>query len=178
MKVDWKQNADKIMAIAALATAVIAIVVAVVEARNQQEFQKLSVEPYIELSNTGADSIDYYAFLLINNGLGPAVVKSVSLSVDEKPVSNWDQAVRLTTNNNATFNGVYSSVSTNRRIKSSETVEVFKMLSYSDLAKSFHVEMNSDRVKYEVCYCSIYEECWRTVYGAAVTHEPVAACQQ
>jgi hypothetical protein len=92
-------------------------------------------------------------------------------------VANWAEAVRLTTQDESSFDGVYSSITPHRRIKSSEVVEVFKMTNYSDLAKAFHVEMNTDRVKYEICYCSVYEDCWRTVYGEQLTHQTVSKCE-
>lgn len=135
MNIDWKEYSDKIMAIAATVTAVIALVVAVLEVRNQQDFQKLSVEPYIEMGNVGTDQLGYYAFLLVNNGLGPAIIKSGNFTVDGASVSGWYEA------------------------------------------EAFHREMSTDRVMFEICYCSIYEECWRTVYGEQVTHQPIAECE-
>lgn len=138
MKINWQQSSDKIIAISASITAIIALVVAVLEVRTQQEFQKLSVEPYIELGNTGGDSIGYYAFLLTNNGLGPAIVKSGEYSVDGVPVANWEEAVSLSTGNEPPYSNTYSDLYSNRRIKASETVELFKIAPYSRLASDFH----------------------------------------
>ena len=165
------------MSISAVVTAVAALVVAVLEVRNEQQFQKRSVEPYIGLGNTGGEAIGHYAFLLTNNGLGPAVIKSATIYVDGSPVSAWNEAVHLATDNDESYPSTLSDVSYNRRIRAAETVEVFRISDYSALARSFHKEMNADRVQYHVCYCSIYEECWRTVYGKQVTHQPVSKCE-
>lgn len=176
MAIDWKKNSDKIMAISATATAVIALAVAVLEVRNEQEFQKLSVEPYLEMGNSGGEPIGHYAFLLINNGLGPAIIKSGKFTVDGTPVTNWSQAVRMATGDDTLFTSIYSDITPNRRIKAAETIEVFKITPYSDIARSFHREMNTSRIEFEICYCSIYEDCWQSSFAKQITHEPVSQC--
>lgn len=173
---DWKKHSDKIMAISATITAAAALIVAVLEVRNQQDFQKLSIEPYMELGNTGAEQVGHYAFFLANNGLGPAIIKSHDLTVDGSSVRSWSEAARITTETRSPNETLVSDLYTNRRIKASETIELFKITPYTDFAKEFHSEMNSSRVKYEICYCSIYEDCWKTVYGEQIIHEPVQQC--
>lgn len=175
--IKWKEHSDKITAMAATSIAVIALVVSVLEVRNQQEFQKLTVEPYIELGNVGTLDINYYAFLLVNNGLGPAIIKSGSFTIDGNPVASWREAGSLLTKSDEPYSGVYSSIGMNRRVKASDTIEVYKITPYNELAKEFHQAMNSERIHYEICYCSIYKDCWKTVYQVSI-HQPVARCEE
>jgi len=180
--INWKENADKIIAISATVTAVVALVVAALQVRNEQEFQKLSVEPYLELGNTGNPRINYYAFLLINNGLGPAVIKSSEISIDGNPVSDWLEAITLVnsldTNDpdlEVQFN--YSDINIDRRIRAEEVIEIVRIAPYSEVAQRFHNSMTPERVKYRICYCSIYDDCWVTEYGFQSTHQPVQMCE-
>jgi len=172
--INWKEGSDKIMAISATITAMVALVVALVEIRNEQEFKKLAVEPYIELANAGTVDYGAYAFLLINNGLGPAIIKGGSFTVDGAAMSSWSQAAEKVTGNTEPFAGSYSDVSLNRRVRAAETIEVFKITPYSELAKSFHQVMSTDRIRFDVCYCSIYGDCWRTTQKEK--HESVKQC--
>jgi len=177
MIMDWKKHSDKVIAIAATITAAVALLVAVLEVRGQQEFQKLSVEPYIELGNSGGSSIGHYAFLMINNGLGPGIIRSGSFTVDGIEMNSWNHAVRTTTENESLYDSTYSSIYRNRRIKASETIEVFKIAPYEGIAQEFHEAMSTGRVEYEICYCSIYEDCWRSSFKEIEFHVPVHNCE-
>jgi len=79
MSSDWGKHSDKLMSIAAIITAVVAVTIGFVEVRTERQFQKLSVEPYLELGNANRDG---YEFILINSGLGPATIKTYLRSVN------------------------------------------------------------------------------------------------
>ena len=68
MSINWGKDADKLMSIAAIITAAVAVAIGVFKVRTERQFQKLSAEPYLELGHSNRDG---YEFLLINNGLSP-----------------------------------------------------------------------------------------------------------
>ena len=70
-----KPITDHLLSVSALVTAVVAVWIAVVEQRSNREYQRLSVEPYIELANSNAN---IYERLLVNNGLGLKFKKKYS----------------------------------------------------------------------------------------------------
>ena len=72
-------------------TAVVALLVAIFELHENRKFQRLSVQPYLELSNSNQDG---YQKFLVNTGLGPARIESVVVKVDEQRVFDWAQVVK------------------------------------------------------------------------------------
>ena len=76
----------------ALITAVAAVSIAVVEQRESSEYQRLSVEPYLEIFNSNEN---VYERLLYNTGLGQARIESVDVSIDGASISNRGEAVRV-----------------------------------------------------------------------------------
>jgi len=146
-------STDHILSISALITAVVAVWIAVVEQQSSREYQRLSVEPYLELSNTNRDG---YERLLINTGLGPARIQTVDVKIDGKEVSTWGQAVKILTNEKSTkmtTGGLWLG----RQIQARETV-VLVHLKENDIAKK--VYRNINKVNMKICYCSMYKQCW------------------
>jgi len=174
--IDWKSNADKIMAISATVTAVIALVVAVLQVRSEREFQKLSVEPYLEIGSTGNADSDFYSFLLFNNGLGPAVIGSTEIRINGSNASNWAEAVPMVLGPGVELDFTYSDVDPNRRIRAEQIIELFKIAPYDETARQLQHRMVSGNIEYRVCYCSIYGDCWESAFDGEATHLPVSAC--
>lgn len=144
---------DKIVSISAMITALIAVVIGVVELQTNREFQRLSVEPYIELSNSNRDG---YERLLLNTGLGPARIMTIDVAVDGTRVYDWAEVVRLLTGDEDT-SIFYSGLWEGRQIRSEEMITLVK-LDEEETAKSFFA--NSSRMTMTICYCSIYKDCW------------------
>lgn len=143
---------DKIMSISAMITALIAVVIGVVELQNNRDFQRLSVEPYLELANSNKDG---YEILLVNSGLGPARIKTVDVEVDGSKVSHWGEVVKKLTGEKMPI--VYSSLWNGRQIKPEEQIALMH-IEKSEAAKQYF--KNSSMVNIKICYCSIYGDCW------------------
>ena len=148
-----KIKTDHILSISAIITAVVAVWIAVVEQQSNREYQRLSVEPYLELSNS---NLNVYERQLVNSGLGPARIQTVEVSFDGKNISNWREAVNITINDNNTPITV-SDLWNGRQIKAGERI-VLIHLSEEQAARKFH--SNISKLKMKICYCSMYKECW------------------
>jgi len=148
-----KFSADHFLSISALVTAVVAVWIAVVEQRSNREYQRLSVEPYIELANTNRDG---YERLLTNSGLGPARVQTVEVKIDGKDVSNWRQAIKILASKEPSYittGGLWNG----RQIQAGETITLVH-LTDKEIVPAFH--RNVHKMKMKICYCSMYKECW------------------
>ncbi|NKB32453.1 MAG: hypothetical protein GKR91_05085 [Pseudomonadales bacterium] len=180
MALNWDKYSDKITAIGATVTALAAISITVIEMRSEQEFQRISVEPYLEMGNSGgAPGFDFYRFVISNTGLGPAVIKSFEFYVDDQEVLAWSDALELLTSGDEEINYSYSSILPMRRISAEETLVAVELTPRSPTVVSFHRAMPGDRVKIELCYCSVYDDCWQSDFSAAFTeglHQPVREC--
>jgi len=144
---------DKLVSLSAMATAVVAVIIGVVELQTTREYQRLSVEPYIEIAYTNRTS---YEQLLTNSGLGPARIISVDVRIEEKPISNWKEAIIALSGSDDSKHS-YAGLWKGRQIKAGEEIVLLHILD-KDTAKSFN--KNIDKLKISICYCSIYSECW------------------
>ena len=146
-------SSEQIMSISALITAVVAVFIAVFELQANREYQRLSVEPYLEFSDTNRNG---YERILSNSGLGPARIQTVEVSVRGKDISNWKEAVQLLTKDDET-SIMLSGLWKGRQIKQGELITLLHLKEEITAQKFLE---NSHELNMKICYCSIYKECW------------------
>ena len=156
-------NADKILAISAIAISVITAVVSGYQTKIMREQQYSSVWPYVQWDMT-ISPIEGFDITVTNKGVGPAIIKSAVLQLDGQVVPVLDYIDKLIgpLDSAAIF---YSSVD-KTVISPGEKVTVFRVSKTPRLAK-----VDSKvyaRTKLDICYCDIYGSCW-TSHGAEVT---------
>ncbi len=145
---------DKMVSISAMITAMMAVIIAVVELRTNRKFQRLSVEPYLELFNNLSE--DGYERVLVNSGLGPARIKTVDVRIGSKTISSWKEAVEILTGDIDT-RVAFGSLWYGRQVRAEETMELVH-LTEKETAITFF--QNVSKMNMEICYCSIYDDCW------------------
>ena len=148
-----KISTDHILSISALITAAVAVWIAVVEQQSNREYQRLSVEPYLELSNT---NIDGYKRLLTNTGLGPARIETVDVIIDGKEVANWREAINILIDKpkvKFTTSGLWHG----RQIQAGDKATLVHL---KDLKPANELHQNISKMKMKICYCSMYKDCW------------------
>ncbi len=163
---------EMLVALAAVVVGVCALVVSVVQARVMQEQQHASVWPSLVVSRSHNEG--GLRVLVTNPGLGPAVVRDVSASVDGVPVATWAAVLRGLVPERLPFGATTSTVS-GRVVAPGEEVEA---LSVPDPDVADAVSGEFHRVEFEVCYCSVYERCWvhRAPFGGRAGTEVAGSC--
>ena len=123
-----------------------------------------SVWPYLSITSSLGDSA--YSLAVANDGLGPAVVKNATLSVDGEKVANYREAegrlargVRVGKDLIATF----SSINETTVVRAGDT----RVLIRASGSAVSQVGDLGKRVSLSLCYCSLLDECW-----TVVSHEP------
>jgi hypothetical protein len=147
--------------LAALAISVLALAVGAYQTRLMQNQARAGVWPYVVIGFDYADKDAAARFDLHvqNNGVGPAVVRSVSVRFDGKPIRHWPeifQALDVHGTVGAVLEGLKGIVippSTNRN-----TDVTAVKVSEPDLAKALYEART--RLAIDICYCSIYDDCW------------------
>ncbi len=162
-----KATTEQIMSASALITAVVAVWIAVVEQQSNREYQRSSVEPYLELANSNAKT---YERFLTNSGLGPARIESVEVSVNDVEMTGWKDVVNVLTGDDDTPIS-YSGLWKGRQMKAGEQVTLVH-LTEKETARMFH--RNIQKLNMKICYCSIYKDCW--IKENAKEPQPVSAC--
>lgn len=76
-------NSEKVLSFAAMFISVMTLVVLVVQTRLMQAQQRLSVLPYLQISNYGSYTQNY-KLMVLNNGIGPAFIESVTIRYQGK----------------------------------------------------------------------------------------------
>jgi hypothetical protein len=164
----------------ALAFSGLALAVGAYQTRLMQTQARASVWPYLVIDyhyRTPESPNPGYALRVENNGVGPAVVRSVHVSVDGKPIQHWVQAIELLHEKefpavaSAMFSGLRGAVippSTNR-----ETAIAAFETDNDKVAAAFRDAQS--RINVDICYCSIYDDCW-TAHWETAKHEATPTC--
>ena len=185
-----KIKMEMLVAGTAMITAVAAVVVAIFqtqlmseEAELERTHARLSVKPILWVSGNWSDNPNqpHFSIVLVNRGLGPAVIEQFSVNYKGQYLDDWDAFVE------AASDGEFSIAGDNENINawSLSTVSPGTIVPASSRVRPFGIDENveltralvraGDDLKVSVCFCSIYQECWR----AETTQRPsrVNSCQ-
>lgn len=171
---------DRLLSGAAGLVAVSALIVSVYQAYIARQQQKMSAWPYVAVMNSGAGG---YSRLVQNVGLGPAVVRSMTVTVDGRYEHSWAAVLRRSLGIDSAALRVlvppgdttYSTSTVARGIvilpgASVEMVHVGEPA----FAREARRALTNPRVQIRLCYCSVYDDCW--VAGGALEPAPVDSC--
>jgi hypothetical protein len=161
-------KAEMIVGIAAIVVSVMTMFVYIFQAGIMMDQQHMSVWPYLEWSPTYISTPDEQEFYLavINKGVGPARVKDVKITFDDKKYDSYIELLQdlFGKTRHDSLWIIYSSVS-NRVLAPGEEIKVFHAKNANG-ARIPSVELTR-YLKYSICYCNIYDDCW-TTYGMRV----------
>ena len=134
----------------------------------------LSARPYVELAFSFNDQGAGWTFR--NMGLGPAVVRSFEVSYDDQPLRSWDDLMsKLGLVGNVKFSVAGPGVIA-PPYKTGDATEIF----WASPADRDKLVRNYSRVQISTCYCSLYDECWRSTYSkqqSDPTPKKVSSCK-
>jgi hypothetical protein len=164
--------------VAAIGISALALAIGVYQTRLMQAQARAGVWPYVKIGLSYADSGDSPGFEIHveNNGVGPAVVKSVRVSLDDKPLHGWNDAFPPIMGHGEAraklqgLGGVVIPPSTNR-----ETAIVAIRIDDPAQAQKFYEAR--DRFKIDICYFSVYDECW-TAHWLVSKVDETAVCHE
>jgi hypothetical protein len=147
----------------AMVISVFALGTSIYQTRVMQSQARASVWPYVTLGASYYDTGEAAGFKLkvFNHGVGPALLKSIRMSIDGKPIRNWDEYLkvivgRMTSESTHVITSNFVAVlppDTNRETE----IDVISLAAPEDASKAF-AAMN--RLELAACYCSVYEDCW------------------
>lgn len=171
----WKRllEPDMLVAFSAMLVGTCALVVSIFEVRIMREEQRANAWPRVEaFVNTGST----YVMRLTNKGFGPALIRSVVLTVDGKPIKEWHELMLSVFRDSVDYT---QAKITDTVLAPQDQLEIFKPVAGDSIARA--LSNASGRIGIEICYCSVYEDCWwlrRPTFagGGRWTHEEVDAC--
>jgi hypothetical protein len=165
--------ADLAVAFSALFVSLCSLAIALHHGRTMQRLVEANSRPFIQIttSNGPADSPASQAFtvLISNPGAGAARVERFSILVDDKPVKDIGEALlRLaglpadTKEASAVLGPITYTAVAPSYIKAGSEQPVLRWARTASNASVWDKDAAAglNRVKFETCYCSIFDECW------------------
>jgi hypothetical protein len=183
-----RSSLDLLVALAALATSISSIWLALAQGDDMQRLVQAQSWPYIGF-HSGNSSVDEathervrsLGFTIVNQGVGPARVRWMEVSVDGRAVPNTTalmlRAARLPAGTAIDRRDTYTSGVQGRVLRAGEEITFLRWQHapqrepvWSALDKA-----RFGRIVIRTCYCSVFDECW---ISHSETPDPlgVAAC--
>jgi hypothetical protein len=162
---------DRLLSLCAGVAAITAVAVSLYQSDLARRQLRASAWPYVAQANAYTTETDYTR-VVSNEGVGPARVRSFEVRVDGRPRRAWSDVVRALTGGPEPAL-VYSSFGRGTVLPAGASRTLLK-LPAGERARRFWLEAQT-RLETVVCYCSVYDECWRASSEAAEP-APVRAC--
>jgi len=165
----WWKDPEMITALSAVLLGVVALVIGAYQAKVSSDQRAASVWPYLSVSRFSLEGQEY-GFTLTNKGVGPALIKSMEVTVNGKNVPGWSSAFRAMLNEKIDIPSIYSS--TNKAVVAVQ--EKIKMVDLKNKEIIKKVQSTEDNIEIKICYCSIFKDCWLT--GRGIETVDVKSC--
>jgi hypothetical protein len=131
------------------------------QTRVMQQQARAGVWPYLSIGYALVADGERrgYTWRIDNDGVGPARIESVTLTLDGKPLEHWKDVFRALYGDapvQATYSQIYGKVlppSTNRET----TIEAVHIADPGQAKTFFEAQ---SRLEMSICYCSVYDDCW------------------
>lgn len=148
----------------------------------------LSARPYLDIEAHFNQDSAWYGVRIRNEGLGPAIVKGLQLVVDDTVIpgndrDGWMQALQEIDLKKKPY--TYNPMPGENIVAHGQELPLFgftaSKIEELDAREAARKELRSKlpHLLFEICYCSIYEECFLLRYGydqPAVARESVDVC--
>lgn len=177
---------DLALPLAALVVSVVSIIIALHHGevmqslvRQNERLVQANSLPYVTLdsSNLTATGEPLISLSAINKGVGPADIRSVQIMVDGRPVPNLAALLKAccgTGNSPVLISTLLGSM-----VRAGEEISYIKILvtpESKEDAKRFDKALQSKRIVTEICYCSVFNECWTRSSRPFDRPMPVRSC--
>ena len=152
-----------IIGLIAILINLITVSVYIYQARIMREQLHASSWPYLEWLMVFNEETGL-KLELTNNGVGPALIKDVSMKLNGKKIKSDSLFIELLGTNS--FPHLTSRID-NRVLSSQNSIRLFQVVN-SEWAQKIYLKLNSSNFEFYVCYESIYGDRWTTT-GTNVT---------
>jgi len=167
-----------ILAVTGFMVGVIALFAALNEADAVRKQQMASVWPHVTIRdvNYGPSGESRSEFIVGNRGIGPARIVSAEVTVDGRPIQTWRDVVAPLADGKEFSLNTY-------RISGSVLAPEEDLIAFgidadyasAELVKAVQEFARTGRINIVICYCSVFDDCWRLDALAEETY-PVEEC--
>jgi hypothetical protein len=168
---------ELLLSVAALVTSAMSVVIALRHGEVMDKMLKANSLPFLTIySGNDVNGKSVAHFTLRNEGVGPARVMSLRLSLDGKKLHNLDDFLKQCCGGHAPEGNLDESNAYERFIPARGESELFSLSPESDKDPAYKAfDQARGRLQVQLCYCSVFNECYEYVPMVAEA-TPVAAC--
>ena len=168
-----RSNNAPLLAITAIILSLAALFVSILEISAIRDEQRVQVWPYVEIKESYSG--EGFSLTVINKGIGPARVRSVAVRFEGKEYENLDELILNSVGEENAFSyDVYSSSNPSRSVMSPGQEIILFGVPWEPRTRLL-LERWGQNIEIELCFCSVYDECWNSRLGGDEP-QPVAEC--
>lgn len=147
---------ERYSAVFAVLVSLTTLALLIAQTRLMQTQARASVWPHVSIGFSSNQS--GFAWVVANNGVGPAITHSVQVRVDGEPQRDWAGVLRALQINAKVGTSQLSGTVLTPAENTNDLYEIMRMQGSESATAMTAAAMT--RVEIELCYCSIYEDCW------------------
>ncbi len=179
-----------IPAVVGIFIATLALYAALNESDAVRKQQQATVWPHIQVDRTNTTTTENVGITIrvSNRGIGPAKVRAANVLLDGEHLTGWNdlfgklqpEATRVFPRTDSRMGesvlvpgvdvviiDLNTQIYTEFDLESME--EVASRQETEDLVLAFREALNADRIETELCYCSVFDDCW---YVSSINRDP------
>ena len=155
----WYRHPEMIVALAAVVLSVFTVLVGAYSASIDRAYARASVWPRLEMGRSFSQGS--YSYIVSNRGTGPALVEQVRMAVRQQPQQDWQ--------------GILDAHGVGEQRRYAQSQIDARTFSAGQELQVFHTEdqalikqlldPGAPPMEVEICYCSIYQQCWTVDQG-------------
>ena len=176
---------DLILASSAIFLSRVSLVVAILHGHTMESMAEANSQlvqanswPFLQvLSSNQSGSAQEISFKLSNNGVGPAKISAVTIRYKGEEVRNWDKFLDGCCGRPGLPPLHYASAAIMPIVlRAGDSVRFLVVPKPTDDATAWdQLNVQRHQVSFEVCYCSVFDDCWKT-NGTTLRLETVKMC--
>ncbi len=139
----------------AFVVSVCSLFIYIYQSKLMSEQQQVAVWPYVQWSHT---NVDEYRLEAENKGVGPALVRKVSMSFNGKPVRSNRELITAVMGPDSTLQWQQGGLE--GVVMSPGEKNPFLIVPGKEAGKAFAEKFNVGTFTLEITYCSVYGRCW------------------
>ncbi len=161
----WMMRPQMLVALSALLLSLCGLFISIYEASLIRQSQRAATWPYVEI---GASlSAGRVTIWVENTGVGPARIQAGALTYKGELQEDWQQLMRNLGGEIADSVDIYKSLINGRVLPANSEREAIFALTKNSAAEEKMIMLirraiRSGDLDIYVCYCSVYDECWRS----------------
>lgn len=147
----WYKKPEMLVAFSALLISVVTTIVGIYSAYVDRSYARASVWPRIQIARSYNEQS--FELWVTNSGTGPAIIKHAEVTFKDRVIHQWKDLGNIP-------NFIQSHLSSHI-LPSQQKIKPI-MFNYKKKAEIDSILRMDDYLTINICYCSIYNECWET----------------